>query len=108
MSLYAAYIKEREDRECIESEDGFISFKYFGSECYIQELYVVPEKRKSSIASCMADQVTELAKEKGCKILSGSVCPSAKGSTDSVKVLLAYGFKIMKSESDLIWFAKEI
>ena len=108
MSLYKDYIKERENRECIESEDGFITYKFFGTECYIIDLYVIPSKRKSSIASQMADQVERIAKDRGCKVLTGSVCPSTNNSTQSIQVLISYGFKLIKSEHDLICFAKEI
>ncbi len=108
MSLYKDYIKERENRECIESEDGFITYKIYGIECYIIDIYVVPEKRISAIGRNMADQVAEIAKEQGCKVLSGSVVPSANNSTESIKILISYGFKLIKSEPNMIWFAKEI
>lgn len=108
LSLYSDYILERENRECIEDPEGFVTFKVFGKECYIQDIYIVPLKRRSNKATELATQVEVIAKERGCTIITGSVCPSAKNSTDSIKVLIAYGFKLMKSEPDLIWFAKEV
>lgn len=108
MSLYGDYILEREGREIVESEHGFASYKIMGSECYIQEIYVVPEMRTTKIASQMADKIAELAKEKGCKYLTGSVCPTMNGATTSLRVLLSYGFKLAKSEENLIWMIKEL
>lgn len=107
-SLYGQYIKEREGKDIIENENGFASFIIRGEECYIENIYVHPDFRKSKVASELANQVVEKAKECGCKFLTGSVRPSAMGSTDSLKVLLAYGFKLLSASQDAIIFVKEI
>lgn len=106
--LYADYIKEREDFECVHDENGFATYKISGTECYIRDIYVKPELRKSNIASEYADKIAEIAKSKGCTHLTGTVAPSANGATASTQVLIAYGFKILRSTSDLIIFMKEI
>lgn len=108
MSLYSQYIKEREGFECIETPSGFATYVISGTECYIRDIYVIPEARQSKLASQIADTVVDRAKAKGCKIITGSVCPIANGSTDSLKFLLAYGMKLVKSEPNMIWFAKEV
>lgn len=108
MSLYAQYLKEREDFEIVENEDGFATFKVEGPECYIRDIYVVPHKRQFGIAAKMANTISEIAKNRGCRVLLGSVSPKANHPTASIKVLLSYGFKFLKADDKLILFSKEI
>lgn len=106
--MYPAYLKEREGLETLETTHGFALYKIQGNECYIQDIYVVPEKRKSHIATQMADAVAEIAKSKGCKWLVGSVSPAANNSHASLLVLISYGMKLHKADKDIIFFAKEL
>lgn len=108
MSLYGDYIKEREDFDIVENKFGFATFKITGEECYIRDIYVMPEFRQLDIASGLANQVTDIAKENGCKWLLGSVAVNSKGSTPSLKVLLGYGFDLFSYQNGLILFKKEI
>lgn len=109
MSLYAQYIKENRNDECIESDKGFCTYRYLNADqVYIVDIYVLPEHRKSKEASNLADLVTIEAKSKGCKVLLGSVVPSAKNSTASLKVLLGYGMSLDSASNDFIVFKKDI
>lgn len=108
MSLYAEYIKENLGKETVESEIGFLTFYEVKDGMYIEDIYVIPEMRKGGAAAKMADKVAEIAKARGLKKLIGSVRPSAKNSTDSLKVLLSYGFKLESSINDGIIFGKEL
>ena len=56
----------------------------------------------------MADEIAKIAKKEGCTKMLGSVVPSAKNSTISLKVLLAYGMTLQSSTNDFIIFEKEI
>lgn len=112
MNKYAKYIKELKNFEMYEDEDGFVLYGYMDSGadkyCYIEDIYVVPEKRKSKIASRYADKVTNIAKEKGYKKLLGSIVPSLPDSHYRMLVLLGYGFKLHSAQDDFIYFCKEI
>lgn len=108
MSLFRDYILERGGKEIIESEKGFATYYYINDGCYIEEIFVKPEFRKSGEASKLANEISEIAKSKGCSNLYGTVCPSANGSTNSLKVLLAYGFKLDSSINNLIVMKKEL
>ncbi len=109
MSLYAKYISEREDKEIIETDKGFATFLiYPNKECYLQDIYVLPEYRKSGYATDLADSVVLLAKEKGCNKLSGSVCSDDKNATRNMKVFLAYGMQINKVIGNMIFLIKDI
>lgn len=109
MSLYADYIKERNGDEIVESEIGFASFRYLNeTQVYIIDIYIKPQFRKARAASTLADMIIELAKVKGCKELLGSVVPSSKSATDSLKVLLGYGMSIQSASAEMIIFKKDI
>lgn len=112
MSMYADYIKERLGDDAIETEEGFCTYRYLDhggeSAVYIIDIYVRPFLRKGSVASDLADRVAAIAKEKGCKVMIGTVVPSAKGSTDSLRVLLGYGMQLDSASQNLIIFKKGI
>lgn len=110
MSLYGDYITERTTDRIIEGALGFATYRYIndGKSVYIVDIYTVPEQRKKGAASQLADLVVKEAKEHGCIELLGTVVPSMKGSTDSIRVLLAYGFDVHIASNDVIVFRKEI
>lgn len=108
ISKFAAYIKEREGFEVIESKQGFIIYLIQGDECYIRDVYIYPDSRKVGFASELADKVSAIAKKKKCKFLSGTVQPSKEGSTTSLMVLLGYGMRLHSASQDLIIFKKDL
>lgn len=109
MSLYAQYIAERTNDGILEFGHGFITFRYLNDkQVYIIDIYVEPEYRKNGLASKYADVVCKYAKEKGITEVIGTVVPSMKTATESVKVLIAYGMKVCSASTDLIVFKKDI
>jgi predicted GNAT family acetyltransferase len=106
--LYARYIKEREDLETLEKEHGFATYKFRSTDCYIQDIYVLPSHRKSGLAASMANEISQLAKQQGYKILTGSVDSRANGATDSHTVLKAYGMKPYVTEDYVTYYFKEL
>lgn len=108
MSLYAEYLKEREGFDILEMPEGYATYKITGNECYLRDLYVRSTVRNKGTATSMADTICSIAKEFGCKWLIGSVSPAASHSTESVKHLLNYNMKLLKSEKDMIYFIKEL
>lgn len=109
MSHYADYILERTNDKIIETDFGWATYRYIKQAVYIIDIYVVPQKRKNGIAAYMADLIAEEAKKEfGCTEMLGTVVPSTKHSTTSLKVLLAYGMELHSATADLIVFRKEI
>ncbi len=106
--MYADYIKELYNRETIESDHGFITYSFEKDAVYIQDIYIKPEMRKSDEASGLADMVANIARSRDIKTLLGSVIPSYNNSTVSMKILLAYGFKIDSSANNFILLKKEL
>ena len=110
MSLYGDYILEHRGDEIVELESGFATYRYLndGKTVYIVDIYVTPESRRLRGACLIADSIVERAKAKGAVELLGTVVPSAKNATVSLKVLLGYGMKLQSSSNDLIVFRKDI
>lgn len=110
MSLYANYLRERTSDEILEMEQGFATYRYLdeGKTLYIIDIYVLPDFREQKLASLIADKVVEVAKQRGCNKLLGSVVPSMKNSTISLKVLLGYGMTLESSTNDFVVFRKDI
>lgn len=108
MSLYGKYIKERLGREIIETEHAFITFYQYEDGYYVENVYVDPDYRKTGIASSLVDEVAEIAINAGYKKLYVSVVPSANGSNDSMRAILAYGFKLNSSANNFILLKKEL
>lgn len=112
MSLYSEYLKERLDEEVIEHEDSFASFRFIDDQgvktVYIVDIYVRPHFRNAKVASCLADEITIFAKERGCKRMIGTVSASAKNATQSIMVLIGYGMDFYRCNNEGLIFKKEI
>jgi predicted GNAT family acetyltransferase len=107
-SLFAEYILEREGENVITAERGFATYKFGQGYCYITDIYVQPEARKSGLASSLADEVCKIAKSHSVSLLVGSVDTEAVGATTSMKALLGYGFSVSHNDGSMIYFKKEI
>lgn len=108
MSLYAEYVKERTNKVVYENEDCFAVVSFVNDCVYIEDIFVVKEKRHLGLAKKIADLICFEAKAKGYTTLLGSVCPMTKGSTESMKILLAYGMTLVSSDNNLIYFKKDL
>ena len=108
MSLFADYIKERLGKQVLEDDHGFVTYFFESDYVYVEDVYTRPESRREGKLYKMVDQVAEIAKEKGVHKMLGSVVPSANSSTESLHVLLDYGFKLYSSDKNIIYFMKEI
>lgn len=112
MKMYADYIKERMGDEIVIRHEGFATYRYIDhcgdKAVYIVDIYTRPDFRKTKIASELADEIVRRGLEAGCKVLLGTVSTLAKNPTDSIKVLLAYGFEFYSGNEDGLIFKKEI
>jgi GNAT superfamily N-acetyltransferase len=95
MSLYADYVKERFGWHTLEVESGFITYDIKPPEASIEEFYVAPEMRGTSLAKRLADQAIKQAKEAGCNRIWAKVTPGVNGAEHAMRTNLHYGFKLM-------------
>lgn len=108
VSMMAKYYEEREGFSTYETDKGFATFKIRGDECYIKDIFIMPEHRRSGHAFEIGNEITKIAKENKCTALTGSVVPSLKGSTESMQALIKFGFKLNHCTNDFIVLVKEI
>lgn len=110
MSLYAEYLLERTSDKILEMDFGFATYRHIPDQkvTYIIDIYVKPDHRRQNFAALMADQISQEAKDIGHTKIIGTVVPSSKGSTASLRVLLGYGMKLQSSGHDVIIFEKEL
>ncbi len=109
MSLYADYLLERTSDQIVESDYGFATYRYIGDKTvYIVDIYVIPAARQERHASLMANVIASEAKDRGCIEMIGTVNPSAKGATTSLRVLLGYGMELKSSTDNVIVMRKDI
>lgn len=98
----------------LQTEHGFLTYGFNcvpgveGPHLYIEELYVVPEMRKTHIAKTMADMVCCIAKERNVNFCIGSVNKRSKTQSTSRKVLEAYGMRMFSEDELTCWYVKEI
>lgn len=108
MSMWAEYFREKDGKECVETTQGFMLYSFKGEECYIEHVYVVPEARKEGHGKFLLSVVEARARKNGCKYLTGSIRPSARGSTESALAQMACGFKILSAHQDAIYLVKNL
>lgn len=110
MSFYGEYMHEREGFSTVEDDYGFATYILTPEEncAYIRDIFVTPSYRRKGNCFGYADKIVELAKAKGITRLVGSVCLNAKGSTESMKMMLAYDFKLRNLNGSMIFLEKEI
>ncbi len=106
--MYWKYLKEREGLVPLHSANGFALVKTVDDCLYIQDIYVEPEHRQSGQGKQLLEMAVALARAKGLSKILGSCSPNANGATASLKVLLAVGFQLHKSELDIIYLIKPL
>lgn len=105
---YKMYLKERENSEVLDHEYGFAIYTILDESIYLSDIFVVPEKRRSKVCYDMADSVSKIGRDNGCKYILGTIDANVSGVERSVEVLKNYGFKVFKVENSLVWYKKEI
>jgi GNAT superfamily N-acetyltransferase len=107
-SLYAQYMRERENAEVLEYPWGFAIYKVAPDHVYLQDIYVVPQERDNNRGQDLMEEVAAIARSKGIKTMFGSIVPSAKGSARMEHVMLHLGFELDSAASDIIYYRKKL
>lgn len=108
MSLYGRYLKETFGKEIVEDLQGFATFSIVNGECYVENVYVIPEARHRGQAPAYVDKIAEIAKTRQCKFLTTTINPGISTPERSMKVILDYGFKFHSCDQNKIIFIKEL
>jgi GNAT superfamily N-acetyltransferase len=108
IDLYATYLEELGAKSLIKNDKGFAIYSFAEDYLYIEEIYILPQYRGKKEFAELSNSLMEIAKQKGCKRLLGSVVPSINNSTRSLAMMISYGAKLVSSSNNFIVFEKEI
>lgn len=98
----------------LETPHGFLTYGFncvpgvTAQHAYIEDIYVAPDYRKAHLASMLADRVASIAKERGCKLLFGSVNARSSDPNRSLLVLQAYGMRVCSIATDTLYMVKDL
>ena len=110
-SLYAHYYEERRGGQVLEAPCiGFVAYRIIPeqSEVFLDEVFVMPEHRKSGAGSALLNEVAERARAQGVKLMGCSISPAARGSSEAMAAAIAYGFRLLSTGPSEIFLVKEI
>lgn len=113
-SLWAKYLAERDRKEVLEAEYGFAVFSFQDPRvCYLEELFVDTNYRKTGLSVELAQAVEKIAIERGAICLTGSVRVTndpkeSKSAARVIRGLIAYGMEPyeLNEASRLLFFRK--
>lgn len=107
-TLYARYHEERSGAKILECEDGFLVYRITGEECFIVDMYIAPEKRKSLLFKKMMDELEILAKSSGGTLITANIFIDDPGASNTLIAVLKYGFRVTGTGNGVLLVAKEI
>lgn len=108
MSLYAEYLKEREQVDTFETEFGFISYQIREKEVFIKDMYVRPENRGGANFALLINKVCSIAKAHGIKFVTATVQCADRGCVRNLKAAFKLDFFILRAENNCIVLAREL
>jgi GNAT superfamily N-acetyltransferase len=108
MTLYAAFIKERENFDSVEEEYGFATYQIRGNLVYLRDVYVIPKERQKGYASLLSDRVAEISKKQGCPKNFTTVACLDPNEGLNIQIVTLYGFKFTQTNGQLSYFEKEL
>jgi len=93
MKLYADYIKEREDKDCVYNENTFIIYKVYDDIVSLIDIYSKPEIRGTTKTYGFLMKFLRKLKDDGIKIAYGYTDENTHNWKKSEKIMLQFGFK---------------
>jgi len=102
-SLWAQYRAEVSDSVYLEEEYGFIAYSLLPDAVLIEELYVVPEQRRTGLGLSLFCRVEELARTAGKSASLACVRLDSRAAAESLKTHLNVGFSPISAENGIIW-----
>jgi hypothetical protein len=106
MSLYKEYQKDMYDRNVLENEYGFISYKkYDDSSLYVHSFFVSKQYRQLGTARKLYKELLVLEKP---SLVSAYIDLTTVDPELPLKVFLHEGFKIINANETSITIVKEI
>ena len=109
VSNYRKYVEEQlPNRFVYENEYGFLTYNINEEVCQLEEIYIKPEYRRQGKASEFYERMEELAIEKNCNTLLGSIIIGTNNAEGSMKCLFKNGFTLSHTKDIVIFLTKKI
>lgn len=94
MSLWGEYIKEKYNKGIVEDDNGFSTYLIFNKEIYIEDIYIVPEKRDQNYWRILWKQLKPIILANECETISCCIFLKSNNPENSLGWLLKLGFKL--------------
>lgn len=108
-SLYAEYVKEREGKETIENDTGFITYLDLkpSKTIYLSDMYIKPEFRKTGAARSLYNELLAVLQEKKYNTMISSYDMDTNNWEHTEKMLENEGFKKAHKYGTLMYLIKD-
>ena len=103
----AEYWKERDGRETIETDKGFISYWIDGDRLHIIDIFVYPEFRSQGEALMLLNEAVQIGIKAGCNCGIAQADSRSLNATESIKFILSVGMKLLSVEGPILYFIME-
>lgn len=107
-SLYAQYSKERSDVDIYEDECGFFSYKRMEDGIYLEDMYIIPERRGEKLSLRYISILEQICISNGISKIFSTIDCEANNFNHSLLAALHRGFKVLSADQNIIYIIKEI
>lgn len=107
-TLMKAYLKNQNDADIVEDENGFIIYRIVGEECYISELFVADHAKGTGKCKELINVLSDIARFEKCTFLSGKIHLVHAGANHTLGVALHLGFKVISADQNTIVITKQL
>lgn len=107
-TLYAKYIKQRENAEVLETDKGFVVYKFIEDEIFIKEIFIDESNRQSGVCRELVTKLEDIARINNKKIITGKIFLNDPNCNQTLIAALLIGFKVIRADQDIILILKEI
>lgn len=110
MNLYKEYIKERENKEIIVIDQGFVTFEIVKPYIYLCDMYVRKEDRQLGYADILEGAVMLAGKTNDCDEILTSASLDADDFSMNKHVIRKRKYKFFKLDkpTKMVYFSKEL
>lgn len=102
-TLYAEYIKERENFDIIENENCFIIYKIKGDSAFISHSFTRKDLRQRGEMSTLLAELCSLLKTKDVLRLSATIDLRDVNASKTTLAALKFGFEIKAAENGILY-----
>lgn len=110
MQFFHDYFREKRGCEVLQTEHGFCAYRLISDvNLFFDEFYIHPDFRGQKLAWKLLSAMEEVALAKSCTTVSCTVQSGHALATDTMKAILAGGFKFKGFDQDKnLYFEKVV